>query len=177
MVYYKRAETDTELQQILELQRDNLPASISSEVKLDEGFVTVEHSFELLKRMNSRCQHFIAKEKENLVGYALCMHPDFGEEIDVLRSMFREISRNYTEEDYIVMGQVCIHKDFRRKGIFRNLYNEMLFGIQPTFHTIITEVDHENTRSLNAHYAIGFEHICTYRSDDHNWALIKLSAK
>lgn len=49
-ISYKKATTDEELYQIIELQRLNIPASISDEEKLIEGFVSVSHSFELLKK-------------------------------------------------------------------------------------------------------------------------------
>ena len=176
MIRFKRAESIAELKQILELQRKNLPSNLSDGTMKVEGFVTVHHTLELLKEMNDACAHFIALNDGEVIGYALCMHPKFKEEIDVLRPMFRQIEQYHKADDYIVMGQICIDKQFRKKGIFRKLYEEMLSGIQPEFSTIITEVDFENTRSLNAHYAIGFTSICEYQSHDRNWALIKLEA-
>lgn len=176
MVEFKRAESEEELKQILQLQKANLPWELSSEVRERDGFVTVQHSLELLDRMNRSFAHFIAKSDNKVIGYALSMHPDFKNEIEVLRPMFSEIRKYYPNDNYMVMGQICIDSAFRRKGIFRSLYNEMLEGIQPDFSTIITEVDLENTRSLNAHYSIGFKPICKYHSSDHDWALIKLES-
>lgn len=49
IIIYKRAETTKELNQILELQRANIPSVISREEKTTEGFVTVYHDFEILK--------------------------------------------------------------------------------------------------------------------------------
>jgi predicted GNAT family N-acyltransferase len=174
MMHFTRAHSREELQQILKLQRANLPSEVPSEIQKNEGFVTVEHTLALLKRMNDVCAHFIVKADDKVVGYALCMHPKFSDEIKVLRPMFSEIKKHYTNNDFIVMGQICIHRDFRRKGLFRKLYMEMLEGIQPEFSTIITEVDSENSRSLNAHYSIGFQPVSTYHSDDHDWVLMKL---
>lgn len=174
MVQFKRADTKDELQQILKLQRANLPTAIPSEVQKTEGFVTVEHTLDLLGRMNDACAHFIVKSGEEVVGYALSMHPKFGNEIKVLRPMFTEINKHYHENNFIVMGQICIAKEFRQKGLFRKLYEEMLQGVQPLFSTIITEVDSANLRSISAHYKIGFQTICTYKSDNHDWVLMKL---
>jgi predicted GNAT superfamily acetyltransferase len=177
MLQFKRADTKEELQQILKLQRANLAVAVSSEIQKKEGFVTVEHSLDLLKRMNDVCSHFIVKSGDNVIGYALCMHPGFGDEIEVLRPMFSEIKKHYKNHNYIVMGQICIDKDFRRKGLFRRLYMEMLNGIQPEYSTIITEVDKKNSPSMNAHYKIGFQTITTYNADDHEWVLMKLEHK
>lgn len=174
MVEFKRAETEKELDQILQLQQRNLPTSLSSEIKNTEGFVTVEHTFELLERMNDVCPHFIAVSNAKVIGYALSMHPKFGDEIPILRPMFSEINKRYDGNDYIVMGQICIDTNFRRQGLFRKLYEHMLEGIRPDFDCIITEVDSKNTRSMEAHYAIGFKKIATYNSDGHSWDLILL---
>ncbi|NNF30456.1 MAG: GNAT family N-acetyltransferase [Flavobacteriaceae bacterium] len=174
MVQFKRADTKEELLQILELQRANLAVAISSEEQKTEGFVTVEHTFDLLDRMNDACPHFIVKSGNKVVGYALSMHPMFGEEIDILRPMFLEIKKHYRSDDFIVMGQVCIDKEFRRKGLFRRLYQEMLKGIQPEFSLIITEVDSKNSRSTNAHFKIGFQTISNYKSHNRDWVLMKL---
>ncbi|KAA3621637.1 MAG: GNAT family N-acetyltransferase [Flavobacterium sp.] len=174
MLHFKRAESPSELDRILQLQKRNLPVSLSSEVKKTEGFVTVEHDFELLERMNNACPHFIAVHDKEVIGYALSMHPKFGQEIPILRPMFSEIKKRYTKSDFIVMGQICIDTKFRKQGIFRRLYKEMLKGIRPEFDCIITEVDSNNTRSMDAHYAIGFKKISTYIADGHSWDLMLL---
>ena len=91
MLSYERATSEKELEQILTLQRKNLPTVISSEEKIKEGFVTVSHTFEILKKMNDVCPHIVAKSDDKVVGYALCMHPKFALDIAVLKPMFAEI--------------------------------------------------------------------------------------
>jgi len=176
MITYQRATSDKELEQILELQQKNLPSAVSLEEKIKEGFVTVTHSFEVLKKMNDVCAHIIAKSNNSVVGYALCMHPEFANEIEVLRPMFNEIETIVPKiENYITMGQICIDKAFRKKGIFRKLYEHMQLALKPEFETIITEVDAKNTRSLQAHYAVGFTDLKVYTSGGQDWKLISLS--
>ena len=176
MLRYKRSTNDQELQQILELQRRNLPDSLSDDVQKKEGFVTVSHDFDLLKRMHDKCPHFIVTSDDKVVGYALSMHPDFGNEIEVLIPMFTEINAQLaTDEPFIVMGQICIDVNFRKQGIFRALYKEMLNGIRQEYHQIITEVDQRNQRSLQAHLAIGFKPLSVYKSGGRNWELIRLT--
>lgn len=184
MITYHRASTVDELHQILALQQENLPTALSEEIQKREGFVTVHHDFDLLKRMNDACPHIIATDGERLVGYTLCMHPKFGDEIEVLRPMFKEIHRlindpktsfKLTTDNFIVMGQVCIDANYRKQGIFRKLYETMLVEIRPQFESIITEVDQKNARSLKAHYAIGFKLLSRYSSEGHQWELISLS--
>ncbi|OUR91623.1 hypothetical protein A9Q87_09965 [Flavobacteriales bacterium 34_180_T64] len=176
-ISYKRAFTNEELHQILELQRINLPQGLSNSEKDKEGFVTVHHSFELLKSMNDKCAHVIAKHNSKVVGYALCMLQEFQKEIPVLVSMFNEIDKelriqNKEKLSYLTMGQICIDKSYRKLGIFRGLYEFMRAELNATFNMIITEVDGENIRSIDAHKAIGFEVLKTYTSNDRNWELI-----
>lgn len=173
---YKQVDNKDELQQILALQKRNLPDQLSADEREQEGFVTVSHTLELLERMNNRCPHIIAKEKGKVVGYALCMHPFFAGEIEVLKPMFAQIkSLGIPSENYLVMGQICIDKDYRGRGVFRRLYAEMKKVVQPVFGQIITEVDAANNRSLQAHYAIGFKELKAYEVSGRIWHLITLS--
>ncbi len=175
MISYYRAKTKEELLQILELQKRNLPDFISEKEKAEEGFVTVSHSMDLLQSMNNLCPHIIAKESDKVVGYALCMHPQFKASIPVLIPMFKEIEKVVGEDDkFIIMGQICIRKSHRKKGIFRRLYQKMKEVTAPDFKYIITEVDHENTRSLEAHLAVGFKELTVYESQKRLWHLIYL---
>ena len=177
MIAYKRASQKEELEQILELQHDNLPSSVSEAIQKNEGFVTVHHDFAILHKMNEVCPHVLATVGQKVVGYALCMHPKFGDTIDILKPMFGEIKRVLApSEPFIVMGQICIHKDFRRQGIFRGLYDFMLKELETEFRSIITEVDAKNTRSLEAHLAIGFQSLAQYQSHQREWVLIQLKS-
>lgn len=105
MIVYKQADSLKELEQILALQQRNLPKNISQEESTKEGFVTVEHSLETLKSMNDVCGHIIAMDDGQVVGYALCMHPKFSGDIEVLRPMFMEIETALNDDvRYMVMG-------------------------------------------------------------------------
>lgn len=174
-ITYCRASTDDELHQILELQKRNLPDSLSDLEKENEGFLTVIHTFEILNQMNDACAHCIAKHNNEVVGYALSMHPKFANEIEILKPMFNEINKVISGNfKFIIMGQICVNKAHRKKGIFRGLYGFMKQELQSTFNAIITEVDAKNLRSLNAHLAVGFEIVKTYNADNHEWHIISL---
>jgi len=72
------------------------------------------------------------------------------------------------------MGQICIDKKYRKMGIFRKLYKKMLVCIKTKYNCIITEVDALNSRSLNAHFAVGFIELKSYNSSGRNWHLLAL---
>ena len=76
-ITYHRASINADLYEILKLQKKNLRHLISEDVKEKEGFVTLQHDFEMLKKMNDACAHCIAKYEGKVVGYGLCMLLDF----------------------------------------------------------------------------------------------------
>lgn len=174
-LHYTQAHHRQELEQILSLQQRNLPDRLSANEKLEEGFLTVRHTLPQLQRMNEACAHIIARNGNQVVGYALCMHPSFGGEIPVLEPMFVQLKQLLPAKcRYMVMGQVCVDKAFRGQGVFRGLYRKMQEVLKGTFDTIITEVDATNQRSLKAHRAIGFTELGSYISGEQDWHLIQL---
>jgi len=172
-IIYKSVNTDDELHQILKLQKANVSSVISQEEKLSQGFVTVEHTFEVLKAMNDKCPHSIVKHGDRVVGYALSMVKDFKDEVEILKPMFNKIDNNlHSNVSYIVMGQICIDKAFRKQGIFRGLYTFMKQQMQDKYDMIVTEVDTLNSRSIKAHTAVGFKTLVFYNSNNQDWAIV-----
>jgi GNAT superfamily N-acetyltransferase len=172
-VLYKRASTLDELEQIRTLQLQNSSQNITSEEKLHEGFVTVQHTVALLEQMNTACAHIIAKDGEKVVGFALVMLSSFRNEIEVLIPMFERIdSLIPAGKSYVIMGQVCVDKNYRKQGIFRGLYDFYRTQLQQEFDFLITEVAAINLRSMSAHEAIGFKVIDSYEEDGIIWNIM-----
>ncbi|PIF61176.1 GNAT family N-acetyltransferase [Flavobacterium sp. 11] len=172
-ILYKRASTLNELEQIRALQLQNSSQNISSEEKLQEGFVTVQHSVALLEQMNSACAHIIAKDNDAVVGFALVMLSGFRNEIKALIPMFERIDELVPKDKtYVVMGQICVDKNYRKQGIFRGLYHFYREELQHQFDYLITEVAAINLRSMQAHEAIGFKIIDTYDEDGIVWNIV-----
>ena len=174
-IHYTRAVSKAELEQILYLQQENLKTGLSATEMDREGFVSVVHTLELLEAMNCVCPHILAKVEDSVVGYALCMHPDFSDAIPMLLPMFRKVETLVDPAHrVIIMGQICIGKSWRKQGIFRGLYSEMQKELRGEFDSIITEVDDTNQRSLRAHIAVGFKKLEVYNSGGRTWHLIQL---
>lgn len=174
MIEYKVTSSIIELEQIIVLQQENLPKSISQAEKIAQGFVTVEHDINILLQMHKVHPHTIALCNGKVVGYALSMSKEFGNSIPVLVPMFKEFEKQRITSNFIVMGQICIAKTHRRQGVFKGLYNKMVNTFANTYDEIITEVDIVNTRSLNAHYATGFRDVCSYEAANQIWKIISL---
>ena len=81
MIQYKTTSSIEELKQIIALQFSNLPQNLTDIEKKEQGFVTVQHSIELLTQMHDIHPHIIAKHGEQVIGYALSMSKIFRKEI------------------------------------------------------------------------------------------------
>ncbi|MGB1243351.1 MAG: GNAT family N-acetyltransferase [Chitinophagales bacterium] len=171
-------ETDEDIQQILLLQSENLERGITSEEAKNQGFVTVVHNKDLLREMNEVEPSIIAKYNEKVVGYCLSMPRIFKTKIEVLTPMFDQIDTLSFEGvalkgcNYLVMGQVCIGKNFRGMGIFDKMYQEMQKRLSSKYDYLITEIANRNTRSRRAHGRVGFENLLTYTDDTDKWELV-----
>jgi predicted GNAT family N-acyltransferase len=172
-IIYKRASTLDELEQIRTLQLQNGAQNITPEEKLQEGFVTVQHTVALLEQMNAACAHIIAKDNDTVIGFALVMLSSFRNEIEVLIPMFERIDGLVpNNKTYVVMGQICVDKKYRKQGIFRGLYHFYREELQNEFDYLITEVATINLRSMQAHEAVGFKVIDNYKDDDIIWNIM-----
>ena len=169
----------SDLEAILQLQQINLEANNTPEEIASQGFVTVQHDFDLLESMSNSAPPIIAKYQEAVVGYALVMLQKFKAQIPVLFPMFEMIDQlnpngqSLKDSRYFVMGQICIAKLHRSKGLFDGLYQQMKKHYQTDFDYVITEVATRNQRSLQAHFRVGFKTIKSYTSPDgESWELI-----
>ena len=154
---YSRVSQKQQLSQILEIQQKNTKKGLSARDIRAEGFVTVIHELELLEKMNKICPHIIASNNQRVIGYALAMDPTFRRDISVLAPLFELTDELLASRKYLVMGQICIDKPFRGKGVFRGMYEYYRDQLSPEYECLVTEVALENQRSMMAHKTIGFE--------------------
>lgn len=178
MIAYELSNAKATLQQILELQFKNLESQITLNELKQEGFVTVHHTMELLSSIGGDYGHMVAKANGKVVAYALVMLKEFGNSIPVLVPMFEKINTLYFKNDallhanYLVMGQVCVDKAYRGKGLFYELYTQMKLHLSQDFDYLITEVATRNPRSIRAHQKLGFECIHNYQAEGEDWDIL-----
>lgn len=173
MIRYQLSKNEKELEQILSLQQRNLPRNLSDLEKKEQGFVTVEHSLLVLKKLSTLHPHCIAKYNNKVIGYTLSIDVSCREDIEVLKPMFKKIDAIY-EDSYIIMGQVCVDKNYRGKGVFKELYRFMKTHFSNQYNAIITEIDLKNTPSIKAHQKIGFTELTRYSLNNQEWSIVIL---
>ncbi|MDF9797278.1 GNAT superfamily N-acetyltransferase [Catalinimonas alkaloidigena] len=178
MISYELSKTDETLQQILVLQYKNLESSISKVELMNEGFVTVHHDQQLLADIGGKYGHMVGKADGVVIAYALVMLKEYSNHVPVLVPMFEKINtlhyRNkaINNTNYLVMGQVCVEKSFRGKGIFYDLYTHMKLHLSQDFDYLITEVATRNLRSVRAHVKVGFKSIHNFQADGEDWDIL-----
>jgi hypothetical protein len=178
MIKITTIQNETEINQLLALQQANLGKNISKETALQQGFVTVEHHFDLLKAMNEAMPQIIAKEDDRVVGYALVMPPSFGGMIPELVPMFNLFEKiEYKHQKvnalrYYVMGQICVGEGYRGLGIFDKMYEKHRILYAAEYDICITEVAVRNERSMRAHERVGFQTFYTYEDHLDIWNVI-----
>lgn len=159
----ERVSNDMQLQEILQLQKSNFAASLDATELLKQGFVTVQHDLATLKEMHAESPSIIATHHGNVVGYALMMPASFRSKIAILEPMFELMDHlTYLElplssYSFFVMGQVCIAKQYRSRGIFDKLYAELQREYMGKYRLLITEVASRNQRSVKAHLRVGLK--------------------
>jgi len=179
MIIYTTAHSKDDLEGILNLQKRNLASSLNKDEIESQGFVTVDHSYEQLSRLNDHERHVVAKENERVVGYLLAMTKQSRLDIPVLVPMFELFDTiSYNNErisayNYLVVGQVCIDKAWRGQGILDHCYAAYRNYYRTKYDFAITEIAATNARSLKAHKRIGFKEIKTYASPDKtDWSVV-----
>ena len=179
MINYTTATTQKQLEEILLLQKENLAAEVSKEELQSQGFVTVNHSYAQLRKLNDIEKHIIALDDDKVIGYVLAMTKQSKFELPILILMFDIFSiliyenKIITDYNFIVVGQVCISKNYRGKGIFNECYEQYKNYYKAKYDFAITEIASTNLRSLSAHKKIGFEVIHTYESSNKiTWIIV-----
>ena len=179
MIIYKTSDSEKDLSGILKLQKENLPVNLNREEINSQGFVTVEHSYDQLKKMNDIEKHVIGKDRDNVIAYLLAMTKRSKSDIPVLVPMFETFdkviykNKPIAEYNYLVVGQVCVSKNYRGRGILDECYAAYKNHFKDKYDFAITEIDLANQRSLNAHKRIGFKEIHHYTTDDNKeWSIV-----
>jgi uncharacterized protein len=75
-------------------------------------------------------------------------------------------SRNYT--DFVYLDRIAVHPDFRRYGIGRGFYAELVSAFTNRYPVLTCEVNVRppNEASLRFHHSIGFREVAQQDTDD-----------
>lgn len=163
---------------IKNLQALNLRKNITAEAAVAEGFLTAEYTMEYLQQLHDASPSIIAKDGENVVGYALVATKEVRNGHDLMADLFNVIDTKYyngkclREVNYVVVGQLCVAKDYRGQGLVKRLYDYYRVCYAAEYEYLITDVAQANVRSLNAHKKSGFIVIDTLVYGGIGWDIV-----
>lgn len=181
MVQYIQVITEEDLTGILELQHRNLASNLTEAEKQSQGFLTVSHTMDILKKMHAIEPSIIAKDGQSVIGYALAMTTATKVDFPILIPLFDLFSKiEYQDKvisdyNYMVVGQTCIDKNYRGKGVLQKLYAAYVNRFHLKYDFAITEIATKNLRSRHAHEKIGFQTVHEYSAPDGvGWSIVLL---
>ena len=178
MIYATEVTTLSELEQILDLQRQNLKQNISGEEKNEQGFVTMTFTLPMLEAMHAIAPSVIVKEDDHVIAYAIVFLKEGRPLFPHIEPMFLNFEKlNWKDKPlnsypFYIIGQVCVEKKYRGKGVFDLLYQKHRALYQDRFDFLVTEISTTNYRSLKAHQRTGFQTIATHRDLLDEWAVV-----
>src|SRR6187455_3476657 len=178
MIYSTLVKNIEELQQILNLQQQNLPKNISAEESMLQGFVTFQHDLKTLQEFHQLAPSVIVKDDEKVIAYALTVVNEARHVFPPMESMFRLLEKLQWKDKpfcvyrYYEMGQVCVAKEYRGKGVFEMLYQEHKKSYSNRYDLMATMISTMNHRSLKAHEKVGFETVLIEKDELDEWAVV-----
>jgi ribosomal protein S18 acetylase RimI-like enzyme len=170
--------TTEELQQILNLQQQNLPKNISAEELKSQGFVTFQHDLKTLQEFHQLAPSVIVKDDEKVIAYALTVINKARHIFPPMESMFRLLEtlhwkdKPFCDYRYYEMGQICVAKEYRGKGVFEMLYRQHKRSYSNRYDLLVTMISTKNHRSLKAHEKVGFETAIIEKDELDEWAVV-----
>jgi GNAT superfamily N-acetyltransferase len=170
--------TPDELEQIISLQHRNLKQHITAEELQEQGFVTMVHSPAILQQFHALAPSVIVKHNDKVVAYALTVVNEARAIYPPLESMFALFDSLYWKNKplhtyrFYEMGQICVAKEYRGRGLFDLLYQQHKLTYSPRYDLLITKISTANHRSLKAHARVGFKTIHQYSDEVDNWEVV-----
>ncbi len=172
---------EKDLADIIKLQKQNLVSNISKEERKQQGFVSVETPLKLLEEIAKQEGIAIARVKGRVVGYLMPMSVNHAKKVRLLDPFverFKSIKfegKDLNDYKYCILGQVCIDKDYRGKGILEKLYEELEKRLSKKYDLGVSEIGANNPRSLHAHLdKIGLKVAEQYSADGRDWYIVIL---
>lgn len=177
-IIIKKVDNQFELNGIKDLQELNLRKNIDTSIAVSEGFLTAEYTISYLKEMHVASPSIIAKDGDNVVGYALVATREVKNGHELMADLFNVIDskiykgRQLNTVSYVVVGQLCVAKDYRGQGLVKKMYDYYRDCYAAQYEYLITDVAQANTRSLHAHKKSGFEVIDTLIYGGIGWDIV-----
>lgn len=159
--------TQDQFSQLIDLQNENLLDVLKDSEQI-HGFLSVKFSIEQFKEMDENLCVAVALKEDKVVGYLAASTFEFNKQFEILSCMIQQCEglvlngKPLFSQKLFIPGPICIHKDYRGKDIFINLYQKLFDYLSNEFDIAVTFVSQMNKRSLEAHKKIGMKSIDSF---------------
>jgi hypothetical protein len=156
-VVFRRAQPP-DYPAILRLQSVNFIANLSEEER-KEGFLSAEFSPEQVSRLAEDLGTTLATSNGEVLGFLCAFRNEFDHGAPVIAKMLDTYDlatfdgHPLSSYSTYIYGPVCIHRDYRRQGLLRGLYEEQKQDLAGEFDVGVAFVSRNNPHSLDAHIA------------------------
>jgi RimJ/RimL family protein N-acetyltransferase len=173
-------QTDDDLRGLLALQQRNQVRNVPPNVQQSQGFVTLVYTLEQMRLMHEALPSVIAKDGDEVVGYAISTVQEVRHDVPELEALFAIIDtldyrgKPVSTYPYYLVGQVCVAEGYRGRGIFDAMYAHHRALYSDRYQLFVTDISARNTRSLRAHERVGFRSIHTFHEPtaDETWHVV-----
>ncbi len=155
-----------DLEQISALNTLNRKSLLDPETIRIQGFVTWAYPVDLLERMHAYAPSVMAKEGDQLAGYALtaplecaAVHPELASLLEKM-TVVRYQGRPLADYRHYILGQLCVAEAYRGQGVVELMYQFHREHFKGRYDMMALTIATANTRSIRVHERIGFQAFC-----------------
>ena len=176
MITLQLVTTEQEMEGVLALQQANLRKNITQEEAESQGFLMAEYDLAFLALLHKASPGIIAKDGKKVVGYSLVALPETARHHELLADHVENIERCIFDgkpvENYAIVAQLCVSKEYRGQDLVQKLYGGFRDNYADQYTYCVTDVAQANHRSLKAHQKRGFQIIDTLDYGGIGWDIV-----
>ena len=141
---------------VLALQDLYLVANLSEQEKAS-GFVTTPFTIQQLTEVIQKEELFITKDNNKIIAYIFAGSWDFFQQWPIFKYMSSLLPQltfldfKITTTNTFQYGPICIHKEYRGKGLIKPLFEYMRAHMVQKYPLSLTFINKINIRSAKAH--------------------------
>lgn len=146
-----------DIESVLTLQELYLASNLTEKEK-ESGFVTTPFTIAQLTEVIKNKGLFIAKDNHKIIAYIFAESWPFFNQwpiFNYMSSLFPGLTflefNNITTTNSFQYGPICIHREYRGKGLIRPLFEFMRSHVVELYPLALTFINKKNTPSLKAH--------------------------
>ena len=146
----------SDIEGVLALQDLYLVTNLSEEEKAF-GFVTTPFTVQQLTEVIQKEELFLAKDNNKIIGYIFAGSWEFFNQwpiFNYMNSLFPKLTFldfKITTTNSFQYGPICIHKDYRGKGLITSLFELMRINLSQKYPLSLTFINKINIPSTKAH--------------------------